>query len=184
MLRVQYLLRGMSYQIELINLLQGLEGFILHGHSGNRKRIMTDHHLTYIMKYKGVFGCKSYVQLEKGQIGIVVNKLFFALESNIFLEYASRLRVVAVEAVENGIDVLWPIRCVVKWYTHCCDECNSSDMGVEGETSCVVVEGFSESKLRRALSELSSKSPTSVASRDNIKRMELGGRATSILMIE
>lgn len=54
------------------------------------------------------------VQLQEGQVGIAVIGLLVALLGDIFLEGRGGLRVVSVEAAEDGLDVLRPIRRVVE----------------------------------------------------------------------
>ena len=59
-----------------------------------------------------------YVQFEEGEVGIAVICLVLALLGNIFLEGGGGLWVVAVEAVQDGIDVLGPVRAVVEGDAH------------------------------------------------------------------
>ena len=54
------------------------------------------------------------VQLQEGKVAVAVVGLVFALLGDIFLEGGGGLRVVSVEAVEDGLDVLRPVRRVVE----------------------------------------------------------------------
>lgn len=54
------------------------------------------------------------VQLQEGKVAIAVVGLVLALLGDIFLEGGGGLRVVSVEAVEDGLDVFRPVRRVVE----------------------------------------------------------------------
>lgn len=54
------------------------------------------------------------VQLQQGQVGVAVVRSRLALVHDIVLEGASGLWVVSVEAIKDGLDVLWPFRRKVK----------------------------------------------------------------------
>lgn len=58
-------------------------------------------------------------QLEQGQVGVAVVGLVFALRRDVVLENCRRLGVVAVESVQDGVNVLWPLGRVVERNTHC-----------------------------------------------------------------
>lgn len=60
----------------------------------------------------------SYLQLEKRKVCVGVVCFLFALLDNIFLEDAGGLRVVSIEAIQNGIDVLGPVRRVIESNPH------------------------------------------------------------------
>lgn len=61
---------------------------------------------------------RRHSQLEQGQVGVAVVGLVFALRHNVVLENCRGLGVVAVESVQDGIDVLWPLGRVVERNTH------------------------------------------------------------------
>jgi len=61
-----------------------------------------------------------YSQFEEGEVGIAVVCLVGALLGDVFLEYRRRLRVVAVESVQDGVDVLRPVGRVVECNAHVC----------------------------------------------------------------
>jgi hypothetical protein len=63
---------------------------------------------------------RQHSQLEQGQVGVAVIGLVFALRHDVVLENSRRLGVVAVQSVQDGIDVLWPLGRVVEGDTHCC----------------------------------------------------------------
>ena len=105
-----------SVQIELIMRPQRAEGFSLHP-SGNRKRCGW----LFIMQLDGGEAKRRHrknVQLEEGEVGVAVVRLALALLHHIVLEGGRRLRIVAVEAVENLLHVLRPIGREVKGGAH------------------------------------------------------------------
>lgn len=59
-----------------------------------------------------------YVQLQEGEVGVAVVRLALALLHDIVLEDAGGLRIVAVEAIENHVDVLGPFRREVEGGAH------------------------------------------------------------------
>ncbi len=59
-------------------------------------------------------------QLQKRQIRITIIRPVLALLSDIVLEYGGGLRVVSVEAIEDGFDMLRPLGRVVEGYAHRC----------------------------------------------------------------
>lgn len=59
-----------------------------------------------------------HVQLQQGQVRVAVVCLALALGHDIVLEGARRLRVVSVQAIEDGLDVLWPFRRKVECGAH------------------------------------------------------------------
>lgn len=61
-----------------------------------------------------------YVQFEEREVGVAVVSLVFALRGHIVLEYTRRLGVVAIEAVQNRVDVLWPLGGKVERDAHSC----------------------------------------------------------------
>lgn len=61
---------------------------------------------------------RRHSQLEQGQVGVAVVGLVFALRHNVVLENCRGLGVVAVESVQDGINVLWPLGRVVERNTH------------------------------------------------------------------
>ena len=62
------------------------------------------------------------VQLQQCQVGIAVIGPVFALLRNIVLEDGCCLGIVAIEAIENSVDVLGSVGCVVECYAHGCLE--------------------------------------------------------------
>jgi hypothetical protein len=58
------------------------------------------------------------VQLEQGEVGVAVVRLVLALGHDIVLEDGGGLWVVAVEAVEDGLDVVRPLGRVVEGDAH------------------------------------------------------------------
>ena len=74
-------------------------------------------------------------QFQKGEVGIAVVFLVFALRCNIVLEDGRRLWVVTIQSVENCINVLWPLGRVIKRDSHyCC--CRGIG---DGQTNCAEV---------------------------------------------
>ena len=68
-----------------------------------------------LLLFFGVANGKSrYIQLQEGKVAIAVVGLVLALLGDIFLEGGGGLRVVSVEAVEDGLDVFRPVRRVVE----------------------------------------------------------------------
>lgn len=61
-------------------------------------------------------------QFQESEIRIAVVCPILALLGHVILEHGCRLGIVSIEAVENGIDVFWPIRRVVEGDAHdgCC----------------------------------------------------------------
>lgn len=59
-----------------------------------------------------------YSQFQEGEVGIAVVSLVFALGCHVVVKDARRLGVVAIQAVEDGINVLWPLGRIVERYTH------------------------------------------------------------------
>jgi hypothetical protein len=59
-------------------------------------------------------------QLQQGQIRITVVKLLLALSCNIILEDSSGFGIVAIQAIQNYIDMFWSLRTGVKGDTHVC----------------------------------------------------------------
>lgn len=58
------------------------------------------------------------VQLQQGQVGVAVVCLVLALGHDIVLKGARGLRVISVQAIEDGLDVLWPFRRKVECGAH------------------------------------------------------------------
>lgn len=58
------------------------------------------------------------VQLQQGEVGVAVVRLGLALGHDIVLEGGRGLRVVSVQAIEDGLDVLWPFRREVECGAH------------------------------------------------------------------
>ena len=58
------------------------------------------------------------LQLQQCEVGIAVVGLFLALVVHVVLEDCGGLWVVSVETVEDGINVLWPVRRVIERYAH------------------------------------------------------------------
>lgn len=52
---------------------------------------------------------RSCLQLQQGQVGVTVIRFVFALLGNIVLENGRCLRIVSVETIEYGIDMIGPI---------------------------------------------------------------------------
>lgn len=61
---------------------------------------------------------RRHSQLEQSQVGVAVIGLVFALRHDVVLENSRGLGVVAVESVQDGINVLWPLGRVVEGDTH------------------------------------------------------------------
>ena len=59
-----------------------------------------------------------YLQLQKRQIGIAVKRPLLALMRHIVLEYCCCLRVISVEAAEDGVDVSRACLALVESDTH------------------------------------------------------------------
>ncbi len=59
-------------------------------------------------------------QLQKRQIRITIIRPVLALLGDIVLEYGGGLRVVSIEAIEDGFDMLRPLGRVVECYAHRC----------------------------------------------------------------
>lgn len=59
-----------------------------------------------------------YVQLQQGEVGVAVVRLPLALGHHIVLEDARRLRVVAVQSIEDLVDVLGPVLGLVEGTRH------------------------------------------------------------------
>lgn len=57
-------------------------------------------------------------QFQKRQIRITIIRPVLALLSDIVLEYSRGLRIVSVEAIEDGFDMLRPLGRVVECYAH------------------------------------------------------------------
>jgi hypothetical protein len=77
------------------------------------------HHKMRISFLPPLFRCSERkmvgnVQLQEGKVAIAVVGLVLALLGDIFLEGGGGLRVVSVEAVEDGLDVFRPVRRVVE----------------------------------------------------------------------
>ena len=62
----------------------------------------------------------SNVQFEESKVGVAVICLVGALLCNVFLEYRGRLWVVAVEAVQDVVDVFRPLGRIIEGDTHDC----------------------------------------------------------------
>ena len=62
-----------------------------------------------------LLGC---LQLQQRKVCVDVVRSLCALLHDIFLEDGGRLGIVAVEAVENLVDVIWPLGRVVEWHPH------------------------------------------------------------------
>ncbi len=71
----------------------------------------------------------SNVQLQQGEVGVAVICLVLALRHDIVLECARRLRVVSVQAIESGLDVLWPFRRKVECGAHGGVSCQQAWVG-------------------------------------------------------
>lgn len=61
---------------------------------------------------------RRHSQLEQGQVRVAVIGLVFALRHDVILENSRGLGVVAVQSVQDGINVLWPLGRVVEGDTH------------------------------------------------------------------
>ena len=61
---------------------------------------------------------RRHSQLEQSQVGVAVIGLVFTLRHDVVLENSRGLGVVAVESVQDGINVLWPLGRVVEGDTH------------------------------------------------------------------
>lgn len=61
---------------------------------------------------------RRHSQLKQSQVGVAVVGLVFALRYDVVLENSRGLGVVAVESVQDGINVLWPLGRVVEGNTH------------------------------------------------------------------
>lgn len=70
-----------------------------------------------------------HIQLQQSQIGVAVVSLVFALFHDIFGEDFGGLGVVAVEAIENGVDVFRPVRRVIECDAHDC--CGGARRGAD-----------------------------------------------------
>lgn len=66
-------------------------------------------------------GGEAHSQLQQRQVRKAIHELALTLLHDVFLEDGGGLGIVSVEAVQDRIDVLWPIRRVVEWNTHGCD---------------------------------------------------------------
>lgn len=58
------------------------------------------------------------LQLQQGQIGVAIIGAILALLRHVVLEHGRGFRIVSIEAIENGINVLRSIWCMVKGDTH------------------------------------------------------------------
>ena len=84
------------------------------------------------------------VQLQEGQVGVAIVCLRLALLHDIVLEDLRRLGVVAVEAIEDLLDVFGPLRREVEGGTHGgCDDGGTS----KASLNSVVVRGRGRSRL-------------------------------------
>lgn len=98
--------------------------------SGNRKRkedlfvmIQKSNPVTELRRQGSVRVRKGrHSQLQQSQVGVAVVSLIFALFHDIFGEDFGGLGVVAVEAIEDGVDVLRPVRRVIECDAHDCCE--------------------------------------------------------------
>jgi hypothetical protein len=61
-----------------------------------------------------------YSQFQQSQIGVAVVSLVLALLGDIFLEYRGGFRVVPVQTIEDGVDVLRPVLGHVECDSHVC----------------------------------------------------------------
>ena len=61
---------------------------------------------------------RAHLQLQQGQVGIHIDRLVLTLCGDIVLEDLCGLWVVAIQAVEDGIDVLRPVGRVIKCDSH------------------------------------------------------------------
>lgn len=61
---------------------------------------------------------KSNIQFQQRKIRIAIVRPFFTLLSDVVLKYGRRFRVISVETVEYGIDVLWPFGRSVEGDSH------------------------------------------------------------------
>lgn len=58
------------------------------------------------------------VQLQEREVGIGIVFLFVALMLNVILEDGRRLGIVSIEAIEDGVDVIWPTFCKIERNAH------------------------------------------------------------------
>ena len=58
------------------------------------------------------------LQLQHGQIGVAIVRAILALLRHVVLEHGRGFGIVSIEAIENGINVLRSICCMVKGDTH------------------------------------------------------------------
>ena len=58
------------------------------------------------------------LQLQQGQIGVAVIRAILALLRHVVLEHGRGFGIVSIETIQNAIDVLWPIRRIIKSDTH------------------------------------------------------------------
>lgn len=63
-------------------------------------------------------GKMEYIQFQEREVRIAVICLSLALLCNVFLKNAGGLWVVSIEAIEDGVDVLRPVRAVVEGVDH------------------------------------------------------------------
>lgn len=63
-------------------------------------------------------GETSSLQLQQGQIGVAVICAILALLRHVVLEHGRGFGVISIEAIQNGINMLWPIRRMVKGDAH------------------------------------------------------------------
>lgn len=80
-----------------------------------------------------------HVQLQQGQVRVAVVRLALALGHDIVLESARRLGVVSVQAIEDGLDVLWPFRRKVECGAHGGVSCPKVLVGATRKSSLCVV---------------------------------------------
>ena len=79
------------------------------------------------------------VQFEKGQVGVAVISLVFALRCDVVLERPRRLWVIAVESVQYRINVLWPVWRIVEGVDHLYDGCVRWRVGGARGSSLIIL---------------------------------------------
>lgn len=67
------------------------------------------------------------LQLQQSQIGVAVIGAILTLLRHVVLEHGRSFWIVSIEAIENGINVLWPIWRMVKGDAHDGGELESVD---------------------------------------------------------
>lgn len=75
---------------------------------------------------------KQNLQFQEREVCVAIICLVVALLLDVILEDGRRLWVVAVESVEDRLNVLWALRRVIEWDTHDVDDEVVEKVGVGG----------------------------------------------------